>query len=127
MSKHLLPLLRKQKGSQVANIASMAGKRAVPKLFGYSASKFGMVALTQCLAKENEDCELYAVTICPGGMNTEMRAQLFGKEDAARQQSTETVAAMILDVLEGKIKVESGGDIVIRYGEITAVNPCPGA
>ena len=51
MCKYFLPIFQKQKRGWIVNIASMAGKRAVPLLSGYSASKFGVLALTQSIAK----------------------------------------------------------------------------
>lgn len=127
MCKYTLPFFLKQGEGWVVNIASMAGKRAVPRLSAYSASKFGVVALTQCLAKENPLPGLHFITVCPGGIDTEMRVKLFGKEDAQRQQSSEFVAEKIFEVVERKINVPSGGDIVIRHRKITAVNPLPEA
>jgi NAD(P)-dependent dehydrogenase (short-subunit alcohol dehydrogenase family) len=125
--KYALPLFQKQNSGWILNVASMAGKRAVPRLAAYSASKFGVLALTQCLAKENPDSGFKTVTVCPGGMNTEMRTKLFGREDAGRQQSPDFVAEKILEIIEGKLAVQSGGDVVIRHGQVTAVNPLPPA
>lgn len=123
--KYTIPLFRKSKKGWIINIASYAGKRAVPFLGAYSASKFGVLALTQAVAKENPDSGFHAITVCPGGMNTTMRVKLFGRKDAERQQAPEFVADKILEIIEGKIGVESGGDVVIRHGQITAVNPLP--
>ena len=103
----------------------MAGQRAVPRLAVYSAAKFGVLALSQAVAKENANIDFKCLTVCPGGMNTEMRANLFGWEDASRQQSPAFVADTIYDIYRNKIKVESGGDIVIRHGKVTAIHPCP--
>ncbi len=127
VSKYVIPIMRKQKEGVILNIASMAAKRAVPNLFSYSASKFGMAALSQCIAKENADANIKCVTICPGGVNTKMRASLFGKADAQKQQSPDFVAGLVYQVSADKIDVESGGDIVIRHNEITEINPCPAA
>ena len=127
LSKHIVPILLKQDHSLVVNVSSMAGRRAVPRLFAYSASKFGVLALSECLAKEYGDQGLKALTVCPGGMNTLMRAELFGKADAKRQQTTQFVSQVIMDVIEEKIKVESGGSITIRHSKITDISPCPGA
>jgi len=125
--KHVIKHMRRRKQGLILNIASMAGKRAVPRLAAYSASKFGMVALSQALAKENVDRGVKCLTICPGGMNTSMRGALFGREDQERQQTTDFVASVIMDVVQNKVRVPSGGDIVIRYGKITAINEAPGA
>lgn len=128
MSKYLIPVFRKQKKGLLINVSSMAGKRGVPRLFAYSASKFGMQALTECIAKENDDLpDFKCVTVCPGGMNTGMRSAIFGKADAARQQSTEFVAGIIRDVIEDRIPLNSGSDIVIRHGKVYAIHPLPGA
>jgi NAD(P)-dependent dehydrogenase (short-subunit alcohol dehydrogenase family) len=125
--KHALPHLRKQKKGLIVNLSSMAGKRAVPRVFPYSASKAGVLALSQCIAKENDDSNIKCVTVCPGGINTDMRRDLFGPEDAAAQQTPDFVANTIMDVIDEKIEVDSGGDIVIRHGRISAINPVPSA
>ena len=127
MSKYTLPHLLKQDDSWLINISSMAGKRSVPQLALYSASKFGVLALSQAIAKENPDSGLHAITVCPGGMNTAMRAKIFGWEDARKQQSPDFVAERIVDILENRIEVPQGGDIVMRYGQITSINPPPEA
>ncbi len=127
MCKYFIPLFRRRKKGYIMNISSMAGQRAVPGVAIYSAAKFGVLALSQAVAKENGDAALKCITICPGGMNTSMRATLFGKTDARRQQSTDFVANVIWDVFQNKTKVESGGDIVIRHSKITAIHPCPAA
>jgi len=127
LSKVFIPIFKKRKSGLIINIASMAGKRAVPSLFAYSASKFGVVALSQCLAKEYQENGIKSFSVCPGGMNTKMRADLFGKEDAERQQSPDLVADYIFQAIDGKIPVDSGGDIVVRHGEVAAVNSVPGA
>lgn len=127
MCKCAIPLLKKQKQALILNISSMAGTRAVPRLFPYSAAKFGMLALSQAVAKENDATGLRCLTVCPGGMNTTMRRELFGKEDAVKQQSPEFVAGVIEHVVNGTLKVLSGGHIVIRHGKITGIFPPPAA
>lgn len=127
MCKYTLPIFKKQKSGWVINVSSMAGKRAVPFLAAYSAAKSGVLALSQSIAKENPKSGFKCITVCPGGMNTDMRAKLFGKEDADRQQSTDFVADKIMEVIAGTLPVPSGGDIVIRHGRVAAINPPPEA
>lgn len=125
MCKYAIPFMARRKQALILNIASMAGTRAVPRLFPYSASKFGVLALTQAVAKENEGMGLRCIAICPGGMNTEMRRKLFGPADAAKQQTPEFVAGIIEQIVDGKLEVLSGGHIVVRYGKITGIFPPP--
>lgn len=127
VSKCVIPIFKKQGSGLIVNISSMAGKRAVPGLFAYSASKFGVLALSQCITKENSNTGIKCITVCPGGMNTEMRKKLFGKADAQKQQSADFVANIIFQVANDQIKVESGGDIIIRHGKVSTVNPPPKA
>jgi 3-oxoacyl-[acyl-carrier protein] reductase len=124
VSKYSIPILRKKKKSMIVNIASMAGKRAVPNLSAYSVSKFGVLALSQCIAKETTGTGIKCITVCPGGMNTKMRKKLFGHEDAKKQQSCEFVAQLIYNIIKGDLHVESGGDVIVRDGKIE-VNPAP--
>jgi 3-oxoacyl-[acyl-carrier protein] reductase len=127
MCQAILPVMLKQKRGLIINVSSMAGTRAVPRLFPYSAAKSGVLALSQAIAKENPDTGIKCITVCPGGMNTTMRRQLFGAEDAARQQTPEFMADMIAQVADEKIKVLSGGHIVIRHCKITGIFPPPAA
>ncbi len=120
MCRAALPFLKKAKIPLVMNVSSMAGVRAVPRLAGYSASKFGVLAVTEALAKENPDW-LKVVTVCPGGMNTKMRSDLFGKEDAGRQQTPAFVADIMVQILNGQIKLQSGSHIVVRHSKVTQI------
>lgn len=127
MCKHAIPIMRKQPSGLIINVSSMAGTRSVPRLMPYSAAKFGVLALSQAIAKENPETGLQCITVCPGGMNTEMRRDLFGTEDAVRQQTPEFVAGIMAQIADGKISVLSGGHIVIRHSKITGVFPPPAA
>lgn len=127
VSKYALRVFKKEKRGFLVNVSSMAGTRAVPRLAAYSASKFGVLALTQAAVKENEGVDFRALTICPGGMNTEMRSSLFGAADAAKQQTPEFVAEKMIEIIAGKIPVDNGAAVLIRHGKITAIQPMPGA
>ncbi len=125
--KHVVPIMKKKGSGLIINISSMAGKRAVPRLGAYSAAKFGVVALSQSLAKENLEGDIQCIAVCPAGINTRMRRELFGLEDAENQQSPEAVAQVIVDIIQGKITVASGGDVIIRQGMAAAIHAAPPA
>ncbi len=126
VTKYALRVFKKEGRGYLVNVSSMAGTRGVPRLAAYSAAKFGVIALTQAAVKENEGGKLWGITICPGGMNTQMRSSLFGAEDAAKQQSPTFVADKMIEIIEGKFPVENGATVVIRHGKIWAVTPMPG-
>lgn len=121
-TKKVAPVFKVQKSGLIINISSGAGKRGHGGLAAYAASKFAVMGITQSVGWEFQGTGASCIAICPGGINTDMRAGLFGKEDADRQQSPETVAKFIADIATGTIAVPNGGDIVIRNGEVGAIS-----
>ncbi|NWF54182.1 MAG: SDR family oxidoreductase [Syntrophaceae bacterium] len=61
-----------RKQGRIVNIASIAGKRGVEFMGAYSASKFGVISLTQTLAKELGRHNITVNAICPGFIWTAM-------------------------------------------------------
>ena len=113
MIKHIMPIMKKNNSGTVINISSRAGRRAVPKLSAYTAAKFAVRGLTESVAKEVQETGIKCVTISPAGVNTGMRAMVFGKEDAENQQDTSRITEIISEILLGKLQVSNGSDIVI--------------
>ena len=96
----VLPDLRKQQDGIIINISSIAGVRA-SKLAGaaYSASKFGMVALTHSINEEEMDHCIRASVICPGEVETPIldhRPEAVSAEHRARILQPNDVAAAVL-------------------------------
>ena len=113
MIKYIMPIMKKNNSGTVINISSRAGRRAVPKLSAYTAAKFAVRGLTESVAKEVQETGIKCVTISPAGVNTGMRAMVFGKEDAENQQDTSRITEIISEILLGKLQVSNGSDIVI--------------
>ena len=113
MMKHIMPIMKKNNSGTVINISSRAGRRAVPKLSAYTAAKFAVRGLTESVAKEVQETGIKCVTISPAGVNTGMRAMVFGKEDAEKQQDTSRITEIISKILLGELQVSNGSDIVI--------------
>ncbi len=61
-----------KKQGNIINISSMAGRQGMPLLAGYSATKFGIVGLTQSIAREMANFNIRANCVCPGIVKTEM-------------------------------------------------------
>jgi len=121
--KVVVPLMKGQNSGTIVNVSSGAGKRAHANLSVYAASKFAVEAFTQAVARELEEknSAVGCIALCPSGINTGMRAAVFGKEDADKQQSPESVAEVLKDVLLGEVKVPNGGDVFIRHGKVTEI------
>ncbi len=67
----VLPILRAQGGEgHVVNTASLAGLITAPQLGVYSASKFAVVGLSECLRAELEPHGIGVSVLCPGFVRT---------------------------------------------------------
>ena len=76
-------------GGNMVFIASIAGLTADPFFGAYCASKFGVVALTQVLARELGHRGIRVNAVCPGGVRTAMSAETI-RRDAERLGRAET-------------------------------------
>ncbi|MBX3598910.1 MAG: SDR family oxidoreductase [Rhizobiaceae bacterium] len=73
--------------------ASLFGVRGGRENGAYSASKFGMVGLMQCMAAELAGKGILVNSVCPGQIDTQMIQQLFRDRALLRNASPEALRA----------------------------------
>lgn len=66
-------LPRMRSGSRIINVSSVVGKRAIPKVGAYSASKFALNALTDALRVEVSGLGITVTSVYPGTTRTSFR------------------------------------------------------
>jgi 3-oxoacyl-[acyl-carrier protein] reductase len=71
-TKEVLPYMSENKSGVIINVSSGAGKYGFPNLSAYCASKFGVIGLTESVAKEVTDYNVKIMAISPGGVDTKM-------------------------------------------------------
>ena len=71
-SKAVVPHMIEKKNGRIVNISSVAGKKAPPLIAAYSASKFGVIGLTQAMAQELGAHNITVNAVCPGFIDTAM-------------------------------------------------------
>jgi 3-oxoacyl-[acyl-carrier protein] reductase len=71
-TKEVLPYMIENKSGVIINVSSGAGKYGFPNLSAYCASKFGVIGLTESVAKEVTGYNVKIMAICPGGVDTKM-------------------------------------------------------
>jgi NAD(P)-dependent dehydrogenase (short-subunit alcohol dehydrogenase family) len=77
MCKAVVPIMKKQGRGKIVNIASLGGRTGRPGVaVDYAASKAGLIALTQTLAKEVGPSGIYVNAIAPGPILTELTKQV---------------------------------------------------
>jgi len=72
MMKAAIPHMIKNGGGSIVNIASLAAVRNIPAMPAYSASKAGLIGLTQATALDYGPYNIRANVGCPGPGRTEM-------------------------------------------------------
>lgn len=125
MMRAIVPIMTRQKSGTIVNICSKSAVFPVPRLAAYSSSKAALLSLTQAAAKELRNTNILCVAICPAGMNTKMRASVYGSEDATKQQSPQRVADFVSEIItKGTLRGEAigqGSCVLIRKDEVTVV------
>jgi NAD(P)-dependent dehydrogenase (short-subunit alcohol dehydrogenase family) len=66
----VVPIMRHRSFGRIVNIASIAGRVAVPHLAPYSASKFALVGLSDAIRTELDQYGIRVTTVTPGLMRT---------------------------------------------------------
>ena len=115
-----VPRLLAQGGrSSIVNTASMAGLVAAPQMAPYSASKFGVVGLSESLNAELRPRGIHVCAVCPGIINTPittsaiMRGQPAERRQKAvefyrkRGASPDVVAEAVLDAVRKRKPVKT--------------------
>ena len=84
-------LIEQATGGRIILTSSLFGLRGGRENAAYSASKFGMVGLMQCLAAELAEHDILVNCVCPGQMDTDMIRQLFRDRAALTGQTEQDV------------------------------------
>lgn len=90
--------LRPRGGGYIVNIASQAGKAGIPGIATYSATKHGVVGLSEAVRAELRDTGIEVICVMPTVVNTELTSGVGQKWVKAVEASD--VAAEIVDAME---------------------------
>lgn len=66
----VIPQMRKQRGGQIINISSVAGKISIPWMSTYCSTKFALNALSYSLRMELAEENIQVISVCPGRIKT---------------------------------------------------------
>ena len=105
VTKAFLPMMLRRKSGSIVNVASGAGLRGLPGSCAYSASKAGVICLSQALGDEVRKDGIRVNVICPGPIDTELfqlsERREYLLKSGADVMSPESVANSILFLASG--------------------------
>jgi NAD(P)-dependent dehydrogenase (short-subunit alcohol dehydrogenase family) len=81
-----IPIMRKQGGGSIVNIASRVGERGGHGAGNYAAAKAGLIALTKSVALEEGSNNIRVNAVLPGFHVTDMNQDYWEKNEAAIRQ-----------------------------------------
>jgi short-subunit dehydrogenase len=88
LARLALPHLRRGRQPMIVNVASVLGRRAIPGMAEYCASKFALVGWSEGVRAELARHGVHVLVVCPGSIETEFEANMIdqGKRLALRNR-----------------------------------------
>ncbi|QGQ97496.1 3-hydroxybutyrate dehydrogenase [Paenibacillus psychroresistens] len=94
--KHVLPLMKKQGGGRIINIASMYGVVGFAGKAAYSSAKHGVIGLTKAAALEAAPFGITVNALCPGYVDTALLREQLAELAVMRNISKDAVLEEVL-------------------------------
>ncbi len=100
---HALPSMIRRRKGRIVNVSSVVGKRAMPVMGAYSASKFAMEGFSESLRVEIKKYGIGATVICPTTTKTDIVSNAFEgdnlKMGASMGMTSERVAKETINAI----------------------------
>lgn len=96
LTYRVLPHFIERKQGKIVNVASVAGKVALPGSVCYAASKFALVGMSEGMAAELSRQGIDTITVCPGLVRTEFFAKNHNPEDVTAMANEKNLTGWIL-------------------------------
>jgi 3-oxoacyl-[acyl-carrier protein] reductase len=81
----VVPVMKKQRGGKIINVASTAGQRGEPFHSHYAASKGGVIAFTKAIAAELAPHHITVNCVSPGWVDTDMASHVLHDRQQIRE------------------------------------------
>lgn len=113
----VLPPMRKRRSGCIINITSVAGRIACSPLAPYTASKFALEALSECLAQEMKPFNVRVAIVEPGIIDTAMARRIETPQGPSPYPQQRRFAAMFTASLKNPAPPSLVGEKVVEIVE----------
>ena len=110
----IVPSMRARGSGCIINIASVAGQIAMAPLASYTASKFALEALSECLAQEVKSFGIRVAIVEPGIIDTPMSRSIGTPDAPSAYPHRHRNAALFATVLQNPASPSLVGDKVLE-------------
>lgn len=94
-----LPEMLMRRSGHIVNIASLAGRFAIPGAAVYTGTKYAVVGMTEAVAAENRDSGVNFTAIMPSKVTTELASGTDGADMGIPAVSPQDVAAAVVNAV----------------------------
>ncbi len=108
--KAFAPMMRAQRSGHIINVASAAGFAAAPGINAYGTAKAAVIALSEMLRAEMDDCGVEVSVLCPAFVKTRLTETMRAPDSSYQKRverwmnnsgvSAEDVATTVLDAVK---------------------------
>ena len=117
-TRAVLPEMIERQTGDIINISSTAGERGGPVTSAYSASKFGVIGLSESLMQEVREHNIRVSTMTPSTVATEMAAELnLTDGNPEKVMQPEDLAELIV------IQLKLDPRVVLKHAGLWSNNP----
>jgi len=102
----VFPAMMATRSGYIINISSLAGKIGVPTFASYTASKFGLMGLTETIAREGRPYNIRATVVCPGPVSIHQDTGASPHAGVGSRLEVEDVAGVVLFLLSQSLRVD---------------------
>jgi NADP-dependent 3-hydroxy acid dehydrogenase YdfG len=95
-----LPIMQRQRGGHIVNVASTAGLRVRPTTAVYSATKFAVRAISEGMRQELTPYNIRSTIISPGPVDTELPGSVTDPDAAETTRAIHEIAIPVLAVAQ---------------------------
>ena len=111
-----LPYMMRQKHGRIVNISSVAGKRALPHISAYCASKFAVQAFSDSLRMETAEHGITVTVVCPPRVDTTFHDTPLMRQKGQRMSAPSISAEFVATEIVRATRKGSREVVVSFYG-----------